>query len=336
LIIAYVVINTCGMEEGLEGVRRMWRRRLIVLVGFGVLLAAPVPAQAGELLDGPSVVATAASAVDDPVGTVTSTANDAVGTPNDAVGTVTTNAGDAVGTVTSTASGTAGSIVGGVNAGSQTPTASSSGWSSDGSGGASSSDRRRAAGSRGDRKAPGRSYHTRFDRLPRRAEVLLERIELGRNMRANLRRLESLLRRSPALRAELARALRSELARLRKGGLTHAERRQVRRLVRVQRALAPSASGQSSTLESSGSLSPISGVESAATSPQNATSQGDVAGAHAQREANESGSGILGALPLPDVDGWPAWFMTLLDVVLWFCILALVAIFLSPFRRAFR
>jgi hypothetical protein len=322
----------------------MFRRRLIVLVGFGALLAGPVPAQAGELLDGPNVVATATPAVDDPVGTVTSTANDAVGTPNDAVGTVTSNAGDAVGTVTSTASGTAGSIVVGVNAGSQTPTASSpAGSSSDGSGETSSSDRRRTAGSRGDRKAPGRSYHTRFDRLPRRAEVLLERIELGRNMRANLRRLEALLRRSPALRAELAQALRSELARLRKGGLTHAERRQVRRLVRVQRGLAPSASGPSSTLdpasalESSGSLSPVSGVESAATSPQNATSQGDVAGAHAQREAKGSGNGIFGALPLPDgVDRWPAWVMILLDVVLWFCILALVAIFLSPFRRAFR
>jgi hypothetical protein len=189
---------------------------------------------------------------------------------------------------------------------------------------------------------PGRSYRTRFDRLPRRAEVLLERIELGRNMRANLRRLEALLRRSPALRAKLARALRSELARLRKGGLTHAERHQVRRLIRVQRGLARSASGPSSTLDpafalaSSGSLSPISGVESAATSRQNATSQGDVAGAHAQREANGSGNGIFGALPLPDVERWPAWLMTLLDVPLWFCILALVAIFLSPFRRAFR
>jgi hypothetical protein len=315
----------------------MWRRRLIALVGFGVLLAGPVSAQAGDLLDGSNVVATATSAVDDPVGTVTSTANDAAGTPNDAVGTVTTNADDAVGTVTSTASGTAGSVVGGVNAGSQTPAASSSGSSSDGSGGTSSSDRRRAAGSRGDGKAPGRSYHTRFDRLPRRAEVLLERIELGRNMRANLRRLEALLRRSPALRAELARALRSELTRLRKGGLTRSERRQVRRLARVQRALAPSASGPSFTLESSGSLSPISAVESATTSPQNGTSQGDVAGAHTQHEANGSGSGIFGALPLPGgADGWPGWVMILLNIVLWLCILALVAIFLSPFRRAFR
>ena len=324
----------------------MWRRRLIVLVGFGVLLVGPVSAQAGELLDGSNVVATATTAVDDPVGTVTSTANDVVGTPNDAVGTVTTNAGDAVGNVTSTASATAGSIVDGVNSGSQTPTASSStGSSSNDSGGTSSSDRRRAAGSRGDGKAPGRSYHTRFDRLPHRAEVLLERIELGRNMRANLRRLEALLRHSPALRDELARALRSELARLRNGGLTHAERRQVRRLVHAQRALAAWARSSSSTLDSASALespgnltpNPLSGVESAATSPENATSQADVAGADAQRQANRSGNGILGSLPLPGgVDGRPAWVMILLDVVLWLCILALVAIFLSPFRRAFR
>ena len=319
----------------------MWRRRLIVLVGFGVLLAGPVSAQAGELPDGSNVVATATSAVDDPVGTVTSTANDVVGTPNDAVGTVTTNGGDAVGNVTSTASGTAGSIVDGVNSGSQTPAASSSaGSSSDDSGGTSSSDRPRAAGSRGDGKAPGRSYHTRFDRLPHRAEVLLERIELGRNMRANLRRLEALLRHSPALRDELARALRSELARLRNGGLTHAERRQVRRLVHVQRALAGSATLDSaSALESPTSLmpNPLSGVESAAASPENAPSQADVAGADARREANGSGNGILGTLPLPGgVDGRPAWVIILLDIVLWLCILTLVAIFLSPFRRAFR
>jgi len=138
----------------------MWRRRLIVLVGFGILLAGPVSAQAGELPDGSNVVATATSAVDDPVGTVTSTANDVVGTPNDAVGTVTTNGGDAVGNVTSTASGTA-AIVDGVNSGSQTPTASSSaGSSSDDSGGTSSSDRRRAAGSRGDEKARTLLPHT--------------------------------------------------------------------------------------------------------------------------------------------------------------------------------
>jgi len=81
---------------------------------------------------------------------------------------------------------------------------------------------------------------------------------------------------------------------------------------------------------------PLSGVESAATSPENATSQADVAGADAQRQANGSGNGILGTLPLPGgVDGRPAWVMILLDVVLWLCILTLVAIFLSPFPGHF-
>ncbi len=321
----------------MKGVRRMWRRRLVVLVGFGAFLAAPVPAQADDLLDGTDVVATVTSAVDDPVGTITSTTNDVVGTADDA--------GE---TVTSTASGTADSIVVVTNAVSQTPqeTASSSGGSSSGgSGGPASSDSRSGAGSHGDRKTPGRSYHTRFDRLPRHAEILVERIELGRNVRANLRRLEALLRRSPALRAELARAVRSELARLRKDGLTGAERRQVRRLVRVQRVLAPSASGSSFTLGAastpagSGSLSPypLVGVGPTAASSQDAPSQAGVAGAQAQREASGAGKGILGTLPLPDgVDGWPAWVMTLLGVVMWLCILALVAIFFTPFRRAFR
>ena len=82
-------------------VRRMWRRRLILLLGIGALFAGPVPAQADDPL-GTDVLATATSAVDEPVGTVTSTADDVVGS------------------VTSTASGTAGSVVAGTSAGPQT------------------------------------------------------------------------------------------------------------------------------------------------------------------------------------------------------------------------
>ena len=307
-------------------VRRMWRRRLILLLGIGALFAGPVPAQADDPLGGTDVLATATSAVDEPVGTVTSTADDVVGS------------------VTSTASGTAGSVVAGTSAGPQTilqdaTPPSSTGTSSSDSRGTTSSDRGRPGGSRGDQTRPGRSYHTRFDRLPRRAEVLLERIELGRNVRANLRRLEALLRRSPDLRTEVAGALRAEMARLRKGGLTHVERRQLRRLVRLQQVLAPQASGSSATLGSSMSPSPnaLAGVESAAASRQSATSQADVAGAPAQRKASESGNGILGTLPLPDgVDGWPSWVRILEDVLLSLCILALVVIFWQPFRHVFR
>jgi hypothetical protein len=327
----------------------MWRRRLIVLIGFGVLLVGPVPAQADGLLGGTDPVGTVTSVVDDPVGTVASTADDPVGTvtstADDVVGTATTTAGGAVGTVTSSGSGTAGSVVGGASTASQTQgtAASSAQSSSGGSSETSSPNRRSATGTHGQRRAPGRSYHTRFDRLPRRAEILIERIELGRNIRANLRRLDALLRRSPALRAELARALRSELVRLRKGGLTHAERRQVRRLAHVQRALAQWGSGSSSvlgsasTVQASGNPSPapLDGVESAATSPENPTPQAGVAGAQAQRDANKSGHGILGTLP-PPVDSWPSWIMVLLNVVIWLCFLALAAIIVSPVRRAFR
>jgi hypothetical protein len=314
-------------------VRRMWRRRLIVLLGIGALFAGPVPAQADDPLGGTDVLATATSAVDEPVGTVTSTADDVVGT-----------ADDVVGSVTSTASGTAGSLVAGTGAGPQTilqgaTSSSSTGTSSSDSRGTTSSDGGRPGGSRGDQRTPGRSYHTRFDRLPRRAEVLLERIELGRNVRANLHRLEALLRRSPDLRTEVARALRAEMARLRKGGLTHTERRQLRRLVRLQQVLAPQASGSSATLGSSRSPSPnaLAEVESAGASRQSATSQADVAAAPTQRKASESGNGILGTLPLPDgVDGWPSWIRILEDVLLSLCILALVVIFWEPFRHAFR
>ena len=175
--------------------------------------------------------------------------------------------------------------------------------------------------------------------MPRRAEVLLERIELGRNVRANLRRLEALLRRSPDLRTEVARALRAEMARLRKGGLTHVERRQLRRLVRLQQVLAPQGErffGDAGQLqESEPQRARRSGIRSGLR--ESATSQANVAGAPAQRKASESGNGILGTSPLPDgLEGWPSWVRILEDVLLSLCILALVVIFWQPFRHAFR
>lgn len=276
-------------------------------------------------MDGTDVVATA---IDDPVGTLTSTASESVGT-----------ASGAVGTATSAASGAAGSTFGGANVVSQTPQATTSSSAGPGSGGsAGTSNRGSAPGSHGDRKAPGRSYHTRFDRLPRRPEILIERIELGRDVRANLLRLEALLARSPALRAELARALRSELARLRKGGLRGAEVSQARRLVRVQRALAPSPSGSSSTLGSL-SLTPETVIESATSSPQDPTLHSGAADAHVHREASNPGKGILGTPPLPDVvDSAPGWLMILLGIVLGSSLVGLAAIVLiavSQFPRAF-
>jgi hypothetical protein len=75
---------------------------------------------------------------------------------------------------------------------------------------------------------------TMFDRLPRRFEVLLERIEMGRNVRASLRRLERALAAAPPrLRARVLRLLRAELRRLEQGGVAPAERARVKRLRRL-------------------------------------------------------------------------------------------------------
>ena len=72
---------------------------------------------------------------------------------------------------------------------------------------------------------------------------MLERIELGRHVQANLRRLEALLADSPGLRARVLQALKAELARLRAGDVTPAEQRRIERLVLIRTALtAPAAS----------------------------------------------------------------------------------------------
>lgn len=84
---------------------------------------------------------------------------------------------------------------------------------------------------------PGR-LASHFDRLPRRYEMLLERLELGRGVRAAWARLEGLLASaSPELRARVARLVRQELRRLEKGGLTRLERRAAMRLRRLLRSL---------------------------------------------------------------------------------------------------
>jgi hypothetical protein len=75
------------------------------------------------------------------------------------------------------------------------------------------------------------SPNTRFDRLPRRYESLLERIESGHHLRANIARLRTLLASaSPQLRARVMRFIRLEIRRLERGGLTRRERAAVQRL----------------------------------------------------------------------------------------------------------
>jgi hypothetical protein len=88
------------------------------------------------------------------------------------------------------------------------------------------------------RFSPGKPFRTRFDRLPLRLERLLERIELGRSLRANLKRLEQMLGSvSVRERSRLIRLLNAEIRRLRAGGVSPTERRRIQRLVRTRAAL---------------------------------------------------------------------------------------------------
>jgi hypothetical protein len=166
----------------------------------------------------------------DPLGTVTS----AIST----IAAQTTVASDLIGSATSVTGGTAGSgATDGLSGsgatdglavfGSGSASSSGSGGSASSSSGDSRSEGDTSGSSRGTR-------HTRFDRLPRRYEILLERIEAGTNVRRNLARLRALLASaSPELRARIMRLIRMEVRRLEKGGLTRRERAAVRRLRRL-------------------------------------------------------------------------------------------------------
>jgi hypothetical protein len=82
------------------------------------------------------------------------------------------------------------------------------------------------------------TFRTRFDRLPSRLERLLERIELGRNVAANLKRLEEMLGSvSVRERSRLLRLLNAEVRRLRSGGVSPADRGRIQRLIRTRAAL---------------------------------------------------------------------------------------------------
>jgi hypothetical protein len=184
------------------------------LVIVGCLLTGA--SAAGQTVDLPVVEGTASNAI----GTVTSTTDAVVGTVGNAVDQAT---GSSAG---STVSGVAGTAISA--SGASLATDSSSSGSTTSSGDRSSASSRRSASDSG---ASRPRIKTRFDRLPRRLETLLERIELGQNVRANLRRLErALASASPEMRTRVLRLIRAEIARLRRGGTTPRDRRRVERL----------------------------------------------------------------------------------------------------------
>jgi hypothetical protein len=153
---------------------------------------------------------------DDPVG-------DAVDTTGNAVGDVSGSLGDPTEGLTETTSTTEQTSTDAVDSGTT-------------SGGTSAST-----------ASPGKALRTRFDRLPPRLERLLERIELGRNVRANLRRLEQALRSASVReRARLLRRLNAEIRRLRADGVSPAERKQIDRLIRTRERIT-ALSGPTST-----------------------------------------------------------------------------------------
>jgi hypothetical protein len=161
----------------------------------------------------------AVAGTSDPIGTITSAVSTVLGQ--------TTVASNLVGTATSATGETSGSASGSLA--DVTSALSGSGTESSTDSGPSTS-RDSQSSRRASASNPG-SPRTRFDRLPRRYEILLERIEFGHHVRANVDRLRALLASaSPEFRARLLRLIRAEIRRLQRGGLTPRERAAVRRL----------------------------------------------------------------------------------------------------------
>jgi hypothetical protein len=285
----------------------MRRTTCLALVIVACLLTGA--SAAGQTVDLPVVQGTASNAI----GTVTSTTNGVVGTVGNAVDQAT---GSSAGSTVSGVAGTATSA-----SGSSLATDSSSSRSTTSSGDGSSASSRRSASDSG---ASRPRIKTRFDRLPRRLETLLERIELGQNVRANLRRLErALASASPEMRTRVLRLIRAEIARLQGGGTTPRDRRRIERL---RFALEMLTRGSPPAAE----LSPTSGV---------ATSEPVTTREQPGRTRNEPGqkTGVLEAqaggrdeqpqpppLPQPPRDEVPFLFGALALAALFFGFVGLV------------
>jgi hypothetical protein len=195
----------------------------------------------------------------------------------------------------------------------------------DAAGGSRRSSRNEADGT----ASPGKAFPSKFDRLPPRLERLLERIELGRNVRANLRRLEqTLASASVRERARLLRRLKAEVRRLRADGVSPADRRRIDRLFRARAKVAAlgaptptSAVVDATTGNSATGLTPRAGAPVAA-----GVLEVSLAGSKAPpREAapppREGARGPPGLAETPDGGGFP-----LDEVLLALCALLLVVV----------
>jgi hypothetical protein len=267
------------------------------------------------------------NSVGDATDGVTGTANDAAeniaGTVNDATGSVTggtasggasgsSSLDSATGSITGALSGSSGSGAGGTSSG------GGSGSSSDGGSGSSPTSGR--SSSSGDGSASNRgSPRTRFDRLPRQYERLLERIESGVDVRASSARLRALLETaSLKLRTQISRLIRQEIRRLRKGGLTHQERAALGRLTPLLKALeasrppaeiSPSSDTASPPATSSERPAQIAGISDASVRTKRPAASGS------------SGSELtpLFPFPLPSPPG-PVYFLPVLLAAIAACL----------------
>jgi len=281
---------------------------------------------------------------DDAVGTVTSTAGTVTSTVDGVTSGVTSTSGAAsaaANTAAASLTGTASPTGGVTDPGSTDLTASGSSSSSQSTTGETS----QGSGNqnaRSGRASPGRSYKSRFDRLPRRAELLLERIELGKHVMANLHRLEVLLASRPHLRVLVLQSIRAELAHLRRGGLSPAERSRVHRLHTVRHALQQGMEVSPASLSDPG-LAPTPGpaVQTGAGSAVSGENDARVTSRaikppEAGAQSPSSLGSFLGRLPGPGAEGSGSWLNTFFSALFWVVVAILVAFLTREFRSVLR
>jgi hypothetical protein len=176
------------------------------------------------------------------------------------------------------------------------------------------------------------SPHTRFDRLPRRYESLLERIESGRQVRANIARLGALLASaSPQTRARVMRFIRLEIRRLERGGLTRRERAAVQRLRTLLATLQgqtsqPATQGPSSLERVEGSRIPWATVSGTGVAAATAGSESGLAGSRPTSGRDEASSATPRLRPpwLPPSSDPPYWPLLLVVLAAIACLVLLL------------
>jgi hypothetical protein len=272
-------------------------------------------AAAGVQLDS---LDTVNSALNTDVTDVTDSVTDDVTDVSDSVAGATS---DVTGAVTDSGSAVDDSVSGStsvVSGSGSAATSSSTGDSSSTGESGSASSGESSASTRSGKASNRGSPHTRFDRLPRRYETLLEQIESGRHVRASVARLRALLASaSPELRARIMRVIRMEIRRLEKGGLNRREQAAAERLRRLlptpgsavwfgPSGAVPSSAGDGSPFGAGDGNVQVAGATAA---PRLA---GDPPANGAMETANEPSRPLF---PLPPPSGPVYWLLFLLGAI---------------------